>query len=103
MALRHWLPGNGRVDNGLMAAGLTTVLAAQDAPVRNTLIAAHLNRLEDERAQTRTAVGSLRNPLQPAAGPVAIEHRSGARRRGSSLLRLSPVEAEDRPADLGAP
>jgi effector-binding domain-containing protein len=40
------------------------------------LIAAHLDRLEAELAQTRTAVDSLRNLLQPPPGAPAIEHRS---------------------------
>ena len=52
------------------------MLAAPDAPARNALIAAHLNRLEAELAETRTAVESLRKLLQPPDGPAAIEHRS---------------------------
>jgi DNA-binding transcriptional MerR regulator/effector-binding domain-containing protein len=52
------------------------VLAAPDAPARNALIAAHLNRLEAELAQTRTAVESLRALLAPPGGLTAIEHRS---------------------------
>ncbi len=52
------------------------VLAANDAADRNTLIAAHLGRLEAELAQTRSAVDSLRNLLQPPPGAPAIEHRS---------------------------
>jgi hypothetical protein len=57
-------------------ADIKAVLAAPDAPARNALIAAHLNRLEAELAQTRTAVESLRKLLQPPDGPAAIEHRS---------------------------
>jgi DNA-binding transcriptional MerR regulator len=52
------------------------VLAADDAADRNALIAAHLDRLEAELAQTRAAVDSLRNLLQPPPGAPAIEHRS---------------------------
>jgi len=52
------------------------VLAAPDAAARNALIAAHLDRLEAELAQTRGAVESLRNLLAPPGGPAAIEHRS---------------------------
>ena len=52
------------------------VLAAPDAAARNELIAAHLGRLEDELAQTRAAVESLRNLLQPPAGAPDIVHRS---------------------------
>jgi effector-binding domain-containing protein len=52
------------------------VLGAPDAPARNALIAAHLGRLEAELAQTRAAVESLRNLLQPPQGAPVIEHRS---------------------------
>ena len=52
------------------------VLAADDAADRNALIAAHLDRLEAELAQTRAAVDSLRNLLQPPPDAPAIEHRS---------------------------
>ncbi len=52
------------------------VLAAPDAPARNALIAAHLDRLEAELAQTRAAVDSLRNLLRPPGAVPAIEHRS---------------------------
>jgi len=52
------------------------VLDAPDAPARNLLIAAHLDRLEAGLAQTRAAVDSLRNLLRPSADAPAIEHRS---------------------------
>jgi DNA-binding transcriptional MerR regulator/effector-binding domain-containing protein len=52
------------------------VLDAPDTTTRNALIAAHLGRLEDELAQTRAAVESLRNLLQPPASAPAIQHRS---------------------------
>jgi len=63
-------------DLEMPVADVKAVLAAPDAPARNALIAAHLNRLEAELAQTRTAVESLRKLLQPPDGPAAIEHRS---------------------------
>src|SRR5690349_24364050 len=63
-------------DLEMPVAGIKAVLAAPDAPARNTLITAHLNRLEAELAQTRTAVESLRILLAPADGPAVIEHRS---------------------------
>jgi DNA-binding transcriptional MerR regulator len=63
-------------DLEMPVADVKAVLAAPDAPARNALIAAHLDRLEAELAQTRTAVESLRNLLQPPDGPIAIEHRS---------------------------
>jgi DNA-binding transcriptional MerR regulator/effector-binding domain-containing protein len=63
-------------DLEMPVADVKAVLAAPDAPARNALIAAHLDRLEAELAQTRVAVESLRNLLQPPEGAAAIEHRS---------------------------
>jgi len=63
-------------DLEMPVAEIKAVLAAPDAPARNALIAAHLDRLEAELAQTRTAVESLRKLLAPPDGPAAIEHRS---------------------------
>jgi len=63
-------------DLAMPVADVKAVLAAPDAPARNALIAGHLGRLETELAQTRTAVESLRNLLQPPDGAAAIEHRS---------------------------
>ena len=63
-------------DLGMPVAEVKAVLAAPDAPARNALIASHLNRLETELAQTRAAVESLRNLLQPPDDATAIEHRS---------------------------
>ena len=63
-------------DLEMPVADVKAVLAAPDAPARNALIAAHLDRLEAELAQTRVAVESLRNLLQPPEGVTAIEHRS---------------------------
>jgi DNA-binding transcriptional MerR regulator len=63
-------------DLEMPVANVKAVLAAPDAAARNALIAAHLNRLEAELDQTRTAVESLRTLLQPPDGPAAIEHRS---------------------------
>ena len=62
-------------DLDMPIADVKAVLAAPSATARNGLIATHLDRLESELAQTRSAVDSLRNLLQrPAAAP--IEHRT---------------------------
>ena len=63
-------------DLEMPVADVKAVLAAPDAPARNTLIAAHLDRLEAGLAQTQAAVESLRALLQPPPGATAIEHRS---------------------------
>jgi len=64
-------------DLEMPVAEVKAVLEAPDARARNVLIAAHLDRLEAELAQTRAAVDSLRNLLRPAQA-AAIEHRSVA-------------------------
>ena len=56
-------------------ADVRSVLAAPDTDARNQLIVEHLDRLELELAQTRAAVGELRNLLEPEA-PHSIEHRT---------------------------
>jgi DNA-binding transcriptional MerR regulator len=56
---------------------IRTVLAAQDIGARNTLISAHLGRLENSLARTQSAVASLRGLLQPSAwASASIEQRS---------------------------
>ena len=55
---------------------IKTMLAAPDVDKRNGLIATHLNRLEAELEQTRQAVTSLRNLLEPTALPISVEHRT---------------------------
>jgi DNA-binding transcriptional MerR regulator len=52
------------------------VLAAPDLATRNALIATHLGRLEGELEQTRQAVVSLRNLLEPAHAPIAVDLRT---------------------------
>jgi DNA-binding transcriptional MerR regulator len=52
------------------------VLTAPDLEARNALIAAHLDRLEDELAQVQLSVASLRSLLEPATAPIAVEHRT---------------------------
>ncbi|MEO8972124.1 MAG: GyrI-like domain-containing protein [Ktedonobacteraceae bacterium] len=52
------------------------MLAAPDLDTRNALIAAHLSRLEGELEQTRQAVMSLHNLLEPALAPIIVEHRT---------------------------
>jgi DNA-binding transcriptional MerR regulator len=55
---------------------IKAVLAAPDLDTRNALIAAHLSRLEGELAQTRQAVLSLRNLLEPTSAPISVEYRT---------------------------
>jgi DNA-binding transcriptional MerR regulator len=50
------------------------LLASPDGSTRNTIIAAHLGRLENDLGRTRSAVAELRGLLGSPAGPVAISH-----------------------------
>jgi DNA-binding transcriptional MerR regulator len=64
------------------------VLAAPDTEQRNRLIAGHLDRLEAQLAQTRTAVDSLRNLLESPDGPAPIVHRTVGRADAAGLRQV---------------
>ena len=57
---------------------IQAVIAAPDVDARNDLIAAHLNRLEENLSMTQKTVASLRSLLQRPTGsaPVDIVHRN---------------------------
>jgi DNA-binding transcriptional MerR regulator len=63
-------------DLEMPVAEVKAVLSAPDPRARNVLIAAHLDRLEAELAQTRAAVDSLRNLLRRPETAATIVHRS---------------------------
>jgi DNA-binding transcriptional MerR regulator/effector-binding domain-containing protein len=63
-------------DLKMPVAEVKEVLGASETSVRNALIAAHLDRLEDELANTHNAVESLRNLLQHSGEVPAVEHRT---------------------------
>lgn len=63
-------------DLGMPVAEVKAVFAADGLGARNTVIAAHLERLETELAATRSAVESLRNLLQRPVTAAPIEHRT---------------------------
>jgi DNA-binding transcriptional MerR regulator len=55
-----------------------SVLATTDSKTRNQLIVEHLNRLEDDLAQTASAVSELRDLLERPEASRPIEHRTVA-------------------------
>jgi len=65
-------------DLGMPVREVRDVLATADPRARSTLIAAHLERLETQLDQTRSAVTSLRRLLEPASAPVQIDVRAVA-------------------------
>ena len=73
---------------------IRAVIAAPDLDTRNDLIAAHLDRLEENLAKTQGAVASLRNLLQPPAGsvPAKVEHRSAAAVPAAAVSEVIDVE-----------
>jgi DNA-binding transcriptional MerR regulator len=73
---------------------IQAVIAAPDLDTRNNLIAAHLDRLEENLAKTQEAAASLRNLLQPPAGslPATVEHRSVAAVPAVAVSEVIDVE-----------
>ena len=63
-------------DLEMPVAEVKEVLGTSETSARNALIAAHLDRLEDQLARTHDAVESLRNLLQRSAETPAVEHRT---------------------------
>ncbi len=63
-------------DLEMPVAEVREVLSAPETSVRNILIAAHLDRLEDQLSRTHSAVESLRNLLQHSGEVPAVEHRT---------------------------
>jgi DNA-binding transcriptional MerR regulator len=62
-------------DLGMPVREVREVLAATDPQARSALIAGHLERLENQLGQTRSAVTALRRLLQPASPPIEVELR----------------------------
>src|SRR5580698_733895 len=73
---------------------IQAVIAAPDLDTRNELIAAHLDRLEENLAKTQEAAGSLRNLLQPPLGsvPAEVEHRSAVAVPAVAVSEVIDVE-----------
>jgi DNA-binding transcriptional MerR regulator len=63
-------------DLGMPLGEIATVVQAADVDTRNAAIIAHLERMEDELAQTRATVASLRALLEHGPAPIAVEYRT---------------------------
>lgn len=73
---------------------IRAVLAAQDIEARDTLISAHLGRLENSLARAQSAVASLRGLLQPSArASASIEQRSVNATMAAAITEV--VEVKD--------
>lgn len=63
-------------DLGMPLGDITTIVHAPDVETRNAVIIAHLRRVEDELARTRSTVASLRALLEHGPAAIAVEYRS---------------------------
>jgi DNA-binding transcriptional MerR regulator len=80
-------------DLEMPVTAVKALLGAPDAGARNALIAAHLNRLEDDLARTREAVSSLRNLIDRPRTQLEIEYRSVPPARAIGIRAI--VDRED--------
>ena len=72
---------------------IAAVLKAPDVRTRNDLLAEHLGRLENELAQTRGAVSSLRSLLQGPPPTLDVTHRTEPSIQSAAIS--SVVDLED--------
>jgi DNA-binding transcriptional MerR regulator len=63
-------------DLGMPVDEVKAVLTAPDVTTRNQVIVAHLERMEDQLAQTQATVASLRAVLEAPMVPAPVEYRS---------------------------
>jgi DNA-binding transcriptional MerR regulator len=68
------------------------VLSAPDVQARNDLIAAHLQRLENDLARTQTAVASLRNLLEHPAPALHIGRRRAEQVTAAAISEVVHVK-----------
>jgi DNA-binding transcriptional MerR regulator len=61
------------------------LLASPDGKTRDTIVTAHLSRLEVDLERIRSAVSELRGLLGPPAGPVIISYRHIAPMLGAAI------------------
>src|SRR5690349_18945725 len=78
-------------DLGMPLDQIREVLQAPDTPARNQVIAAHLQRMEDQLALTQSVVASLRSLLERPPPPVAVEHRSVSLTYGLGIREQVPA------------
>jgi DNA-binding transcriptional MerR regulator len=84
-------------DLRMPVADVRAVLVARSSGQRDTLIAAHIDHLEAELAQTRAAVNSLRALLESTP-----DHQAVHRRAESSHPALAITEGTLDPPDIGS-
>jgi DNA-binding transcriptional MerR regulator len=70
-----------------------SVMHATDAGQRNALIAAHLERMEQQLERTTTAVASLRTLLEEPEGGIAVEFRTVPPTPALSISAAVPLDS----------
>ncbi|HEY7034475.1 MAG TPA: MerR family transcriptional regulator [Thermomicrobiales bacterium] len=63
-------------DLGMPLEEVRVVVQAPDVDTRNAAIIAHLHRMERQLQQTQATVASLRNLIEEAPAPIAVEFRA---------------------------
>ncbi|WP_028921721.1 MerR family transcriptional regulator [Pseudonocardia acaciae] len=80
-------------DLGMPLEEIRQVLRTDDVDARQKLIAAHLRRMREQLAETRSIVMSLRSLLERPPASIAVEHRSvGPIRAAAIAERVSAAE-----------
>jgi effector-binding domain-containing protein/DNA-binding transcriptional MerR regulator len=80
-------------DLGMPLDEVRAILRAPDPAARDATLVAHLRRMEEQLAQTRQTVASLRTLLQQSPPPLAVERRQIAPAR--ALAVVEHVRGED--------
>ncbi len=80
-------------DLGMPVDEVKSVLNAPDVTTRNQVIVAHLERMEDQLAQTQATVASLRAVLEAPSPAASVEYRSVA--ATTTLAIRETVKAAD--------
>jgi DNA-binding transcriptional MerR regulator/effector-binding domain-containing protein len=63
-------------DLGVGLGDIRSIISTRDVAARNVLIAAHLDRVEQDLERTRAIVASLHDLVEHPDADIAIEHRS---------------------------
>ena len=76
---------------GMPVPEVKAVLVADDVIARGQLIAAHLERMETQLAQTQEAVSALRELLVPSDGPIQVEFRRTPATTVAAITEVVPL------------
>lgn len=72
-------------DLGMPLEGIRAVLDAPDVASRNTAMADHLRRMEQQLERTQATVASLRRLLEGPPSPIEVEYRTASSTRAIAI------------------